>query len=407
MTALAGLRVVELADERTAFAGRLLAQLGAAVLAVEPPDGAALRHRGPFLDDEPGPDRSLRWWALNLGKRSTVADCADSAGQALVRSMVAGADVVLEGEGHGLDRLGLGWDDLRSSREDLIWASVTPFGRESVRRDDPTTDLTLLAGGGPVWNCGYDDHELPPIRGGGDQALNLGGLQAAIGILVALAHRDRTGTGQLVDVSIKAACNVSSEQATYYWLVVQQTVFRQTGRHAMFFQTSPVQVRCADGRYATTGVLPTKPDELGRLHAWLVDLGVVDQLPEAVFLEMAAERGTPLDLSRIGEDDEVTATMEAARGAVSLAAASLSARDFFFESQRRGFPAGAVYAPDEGFEEEHFAARGFHVEVEHPELGRTYRYPGAPYVFGATPCTPPRRPPLLGEHDPTWAEATD
>lgn len=405
MTALSGLRVLELTDERTAFAGRLLAQLGADVLAVEPPGGASLRHRPPFVDDEPGADRSLRWWALSAGKRSMVADVNDDAGRALVRSMVATADVVLEGEGHSLDRLGLGWDDFRTARDDLIWASVTPFGRESARRDDPTTDLTLLAGGGPVWNCGYDDHEIPPIRGGGDQALNLGGLNAAIGVLVALAHRDRTGAGQLVDVSINAACNVSSEQATYYWLVVQGTVFRQTGRHAMYFATSPVQVRCADGQYATTGVLPTKPDELGRLHAWLTDLGVLDQLPEAVFLQMAAERGTPLDLSRIGEDDEVTATMEAARGAVSLAAASLPAREFFYESQRRGFPAGAVFAPDEGFEEEHFAARGFHVEVEHPELGRRVRYPGAPYRFSGTPCATPPRPPLLDEPGAAWNEA--
>jgi crotonobetainyl-CoA:carnitine CoA-transferase CaiB-like acyl-CoA transferase len=276
---------------------------------------------------------------------------------------------------------------------------VTPYGRTSARREDAITDLTMLAGTGPVWNCGYDDHSIPPIRGAGDQSVNIAGLFAAIGALVALAHRDHTGRGQLVDVNVSAACNVTSEQVTYNWLVIQAVCTRQTGRHAYHVPTAPVQVRCADGIYATTGVLPRQPAEFAELHRWLGELDLLDQLPEAVFLEMGARRDDPVDLVAIGVDDEVTAILAAAREAISLIAANLPAKKFFIQSQHRGFPAGAVLSPDEAFEDEHFAARGFRVPVEHPELDATFAYPGLPYLFSASPSIPPRRPPLVGEHN--------
>jgi crotonobetainyl-CoA:carnitine CoA-transferase CaiB-like acyl-CoA transferase len=112
---------------------------------------------------------------------------------------------------------------------------------------------------------------------------------------------------------------------------------------------------------------------------------------------MGAQRETPLDLAKIGTDDETTATFAAARDAIGLIAGALPAKAFFLESQRRGLPTGAVLSPDEAFEDEHLAARGFRVAVEHPELGRTVDYPGVPYLFSATPAQPPRRPPLVGE----------
>ena len=103
--------------------------------------------------------------------------------------------------------------------------------------------------------------------------------------------------------------------------------------------------------------------------------------------------------SMIGEDDEVTAILSAARSAVRLVAANLRADEFFVESQRRGFPAGAIFSPEEAFESEHMAARGMHDPVDHPELGRLIRYPGVPFVTDVERTGRTRRPPLLGEHD--------
>jgi crotonobetainyl-CoA:carnitine CoA-transferase CaiB-like acyl-CoA transferase len=398
VSALAGLRVVELVDERTIDAGRMLGELGADVVVVEPPAGSLLRDLPPFVDDEPGRERSLRWWAGAVGTRSIALDLAGADDLATFTAMLDDADLVLEGRGHALDALGAGWDALGPSRPELIWVSLTPFGRESLRAAEPSTDLTLLAGGGVVWNCGYDDHTIPPIRGHGNQAYNVGALYASIGALTALAHRDQTGRGQLVDVNLNAACNVTCEQVTYNWLVAGIVMTRQTGRHAAPVPTAPVQVRCADGRYACTGVLPVLPRQFGALHAWLVELDLLERLPEAVFLELGAARASRLDIADIGADPEGASILAAARDAIALIASTLSAYDFYVASQEHGFTAGAVVSPDEAFEDPHFVARGIQMEVDQPELGRTHRLPGPALPMGAGLTTRPTRAPRVDEH---------
>ncbi|MDV3132089.1 CoA transferase [Mycobacterium sp. 29Ha] len=388
---------MEISDQFTPVGGRVLAELGAEVIVVEPAQGSPHRLRPPFVDDESGVDRSLRWWGQNAGKRSVTLDVQSESGADTLRRLIGSADIVLAGG----DRApgGITYREAAGDHPGLIWVSVTPFGLGSVRADHPATDLTVLAGGGPVWNCGYDDHSIPPMRGSGDQASNIGGMYAAIGALIALSHRDHTGVGQLVDVNVTAACNVTCEQTTYHWLVNQAVCVRQTGRHAYPTPSSEVQVRCADGHYATTGVLPRKPEEFTRMIAWLNELGLTEELPETVFLEMAAARTTPVDLASIGEDDETTAIMSAARDAITLIASRMPAKEFFIASQQRGFPAGAILPPDEAFDDEHMVARGMHVPVEHSELDRTVVYPGVPYAFSASPTVEPSRAPMLGEHN--------
>jgi crotonobetainyl-CoA:carnitine CoA-transferase CaiB-like acyl-CoA transferase len=398
VSALAGVRVVELVDERTVDAGRMLGELGADVVVVEPPAGSLLRDLPPFVDDQPGRERSLRWWAGAVGTRSIALDLAGDDDLATFAALLDDADLVLEGRGHALDALGAGWDALGPSRPDLIWVSLTPFGRESVRADEPSTDLTLLAGGGVVWNCGYDDHTVPPIRGHGNQAYNVGALYATIGALTALAHRDQTGRGQLVDVNLNAACNVTCEQVTYNWLVAGIVMTRQTGRHAAPIPTAPVQVRCADGRFACTGVLPMLPRQFGALHAWLAELDLLERLPEAVFLELGAARTSRVDIADIGADPEGATILAAARDAIALIASELSAYDFYVASQEHGFPAGAVVSPDEAFEDPHFVARGIQLEVDQPELGRTHRIPGPALPLASGLTTSPTRAPRVDEH---------
>jgi crotonobetainyl-CoA:carnitine CoA-transferase CaiB-like acyl-CoA transferase len=382
----------------------VLAELGADVIVVERPEGSSDRSRPPFALRASGPDASLRWWGGNVGKRSVTVDL-DTGVHALQR-LIATADIVISGAEPVSDGP-LSYEESAAEHRSLIWVVVSPFGLNSARADQPVTDLTMLAGGGPVWNCGYDDHSLPPIRGAGEQSANIAGLYCAIGALVALAHRDQTGQGQLVEVNVNAACNVSSEQVTYHWLVNNETCVRQTGRHAYFTPSQPTQVRCADGAYASTGVLPRKPHEFANLLTWLTELDLADELPEAVFLELAASRDAPVDIALIGADDETTAILTAARDAITLIASRLRAKEYFLESQRRGFPAGAVLSPDEAFEDVHIAARGFHVPVSHPELGDTFAYPGIPYLFSAGPTAAPSRPPLLGEHNYLLDELVD
>ena len=168
--------------------------------------------------------------------------------------------------------------------------SITPFGRSNPRAREPVTDLTLQAGAGPAWSCGYDDHRLPPVRPGGNQGFHTASLWAVEAAMVAFYARQTHGFGQHVDVSMYAACNVTTEAATYEWLVAQATVQRQTFRHAAVRETPPRLMRSADGG-SVIGALPRRASEFRALSEWLVELGLVDQFEEFFFLEMGVERG--------------------------------------------------------------------------------------------------------------------
>ncbi len=207
-----GLRVIELCEEIGEFAGKLLADMGADVIKVEPPGGSRTRSYAPFLDDVPHPDRSLFFWHYNTSKRSVALDLDGEEGREAFRKLVAGADVLVEDRAPGwLAERGLDYDDLRGDNPGLIHCAITPFGRSGPRAGDPATDLTILAGGGPVWSCGYDDHSIPPVRGGGNQGYQTGCHWALISILTAVLYRDGGGDGQFIDVNLHAASNVTTE----------------------------------------------------------------------------------------------------------------------------------------------------------------------------------------------------
>jgi crotonobetainyl-CoA:carnitine CoA-transferase CaiB-like acyl-CoA transferase len=400
---MTGLRVIELAHERISYAGKLFADMGADVVLVEPPGGEKSRTYPPFLDDAPENGHSLYFWHYNTGKRSVTLDLETEGGRVGFARLVAGADVVLETDQPSADgttrlsRLGIDYKDIGEANTKLIWVSMTPFGRSGPRAADPATDLTLIAGSGMAWMCGYDDHSLPPVRGGGNQGYQTGCHYAVMSALTALLYRDVSGEGQYIDVNMNAAGNVTTEAGSYTWLVANETVQRQTGRHAGVNPSMPSQVICADGRYVNTGIPPRRPDEFRRMHEWLISLGVQDEFPLTPFLELGAQRER-IDLSMIATDPEVAEIFGAGRECVNFIASRISAADFFSGAQDRGFQVGIIYAPEEVFSDRHFIARGFPTEVEHPELERSFTYPGAPYRFLGSPCKIRRRAPLLGEH---------
>jgi benzylsuccinate CoA-transferase BbsE subunit len=306
--------------------------------------------------------------------------------------------VLVEGEDPGrMAALGLDYPDLAPGNPGLIMASVTPFGRDMPRNDEQAIDLTLLAGGGPVWNCGYDDHSLPPVRGGGNQAFHIGSTWAVMGALTAVLARDVTGRGQHVDVSMHAACNVTTEMATYGYLAAQETVLRQTGRHAMSTMSMPTQMECADGKFVTTGFPPRSQRDFESLVDWIEALGFRDEFPETMLLDLAIERGG-VSIAEMATDDLARDIFGAGREALCFIAERIPAEEFFIGGQTRGLACGVVASPEEAFETEHIKARGFQVEVEHEALGRSVRYPGAPFLMAASPWRIARRAPFVGEH---------
>jgi crotonobetainyl-CoA:carnitine CoA-transferase CaiB-like acyl-CoA transferase len=394
---LHGIRVVELAHEMTAFAGRLLADAGADVIVVEPPEGAEQRRHGPFAEHVPGLERSLSWWAENRSKRSVVADLGTAEGRAFLAELVRTADVLLESDQDGtLARLGLDHHQTGSSNPALIQVAITPFGRANVGGSCNMTDLTILARGGPMWSCGYDDHALPPLRGRGNQGVRTAAHFAVLSVLTALVARPRHG-GQFIDLNMVAAVNVTTEFGSYGWLAAQETVQRQTGRHATPRPSEPTQVRCADGRYLNTGVPPRSGREFRALLDWLGELGLAEDFPLTALVELGVDYDS-LSLTMIAEDPLAGEIFQAGREAMAFIAANVSAHDAFLGFQQRGIPAGVIWSPDEVMSDPHFVERGFPTEVYHDEIGRSVLYPGAAIRFTASPMTIRNPAPRLGQH---------
>lgn len=393
------LRVIELCNEAGAWAGKLLADMGADVIKVEPPTGSLTRTYGPFYQDVPHLDRSLTYWHYNTSKRGITLDLEQEAGREAFKKLVASADVVIEDQAPGqMAAWGLDYPDLVQLNPTLIMTSLTPFGRSGPRSAEQATDLTLLAGGGPVWSCGYDDHSLPPVRGGGNQGYQTGCHWAVVTTLIAVLHRDFTGEGQHLDVNMHAAQGVTTEAASYQWLVARETVQRQTGRHAGTTPSQPVQVLAGDGRYVTTGFAPRRPGQIRTLLDWLDEIGIREEFESWPLLELGANLDHDITMAGIQEGGEDAMIYGAVRDSLVFIAEHITAYEFFVGTQSRDMQCGLIYSPDEVVEDRHFLERGWPTPVEHPELGETFIYPGAPYRMPASPWQIYRRAPLLGEH---------
>ncbi|HEY8290405.1 MAG TPA: CoA transferase, partial [Acetobacteraceae bacterium] len=143
---LDGLRVVEIADERAEYAGLLLAGLGCDVIKIEPPEGSATRRIGPFLDDRPGPERSLYFWNYNRAKKSVVLDLREQPGRDSLLRLLEGADVLLDSSCGALNAaLDLDRAALNRKFPQLVTARITPFGDDGPWVNFKSSDLIHLA----------------------------------------------------------------------------------------------------------------------------------------------------------------------------------------------------------------------------------------------------------------------
>lgn len=254
---LSGIRVVELSDESVAFATRLLADLGAEVLMVEPPTGARIRHLGPFLHNESGVEASLRHAYLDAGKRSVVIDRTNEEGRERLLDLIASADIVVEAE--MLDH-----SELAAVNPSLVHVTVTPFGLGRPWTGRKGSDLVGAASGGLAWVCGA--REDPPNHPGGDQAYKLAGLAAACAALTALTGRElrESRPGVHLDISVQEAVALSvmqtSNPALWLW---HERIPKRPGISGVY--------QCADDGWITLAVLPARMEGF---VAWLAEAGI-------------------------------------------------------------------------------------------------------------------------------------
>ena len=381
---LAGLKVVELAEDPGGeFAGRLLAEMGAQVVKLEPPEGSPTRHVGPFAKGQAGPDASLNFWFYNSNKQSVTADLATPAGKAVLGRLLADADVLVSTlQPKALRAIGLELADLTLAHPRLIVLSVTPFGLTGPWADYKSSDLVALAAGGPLNSCGYDDHSIPPIRPGGNQGYHSAASFAQIAVMLALLERQKTGLGQLLDVSMHESCAVNVELANPYWFYPRVHVHRQTCRHAQPSPTQSALFRCADDRFVYFTLIVAEPKAWEALVAWMDTKGMAAQLTEPAFSDVSYRQENFFQIQSIVECFFLVQSSDEA----------------YKDGQAAGLPIGVLNAPEDLFHDEHLQARGFFVDVEHEGLG-AFAYPGSIYRFSSFGEVPRTRAPKLGEHN--------
>ena len=386
---LAGLRILELADETGQFCGKLLGDLGADVLKIEPPGGEPNRRVGPFLDDNPHPDRCLSFWYYNTSKRGVTLNLETADGRQLFRRLAATSDVILETFRPGfLASLGLDYQSLRAQNPGLIMCALTPFGQTGPWRGYLSSDLLHMAAGGEMASSGYDEADVPsapPIAPGGGNAWHTGCHFAYMAIMAALVHRTVAGRGQYIDASIHEACALTTEAAIANYIYRGEVLRRQTGRHHAANPTPRTQFRAKDGTYVCAlvgGRLNSK--YVGELADLLDTNGMAGDLKDPKYQDPAV---IAANTSHIIDD------------LVANFIGSLPAEEVYHAAQSRGFTWAAVRAPEALFEDPHLHDRGFWKEVGHPELGRSFVYPGEVAIYNASPWRISKRAPLIGEHN--------
>ena len=248
----------------------MLADLGAEVILVEPPDGSRSRRAGPFVDGrENDPEASLWFWSYNRGKRSVTLDLDTPEGQAAFADLAAGADVVIESSDVGkMASRGLGYDDLAARNPGLVYTSISPFGQTGPKAHWAATDITVAAAGMQMGLQGDDDRA--PLRIPLDQSFLHGSAEAGAATLIALHERNRSGQGQHVDVSAQQAIMQATQSTSLAHLYNSSEAGRLSGGAKL----GPFKIRlrsaAADGYVSTTILFGEAIGPFGqRLFEWI------------------------------------------------------------------------------------------------------------------------------------------
>ena len=392
-------RVLDLSDERGLLCGQILADLGADVIAVEPPGGSSARRIGPFAGDVPGPERSLHWWAYARNKRGITLDLDTDDGRESLRRLVAGADFLIESAPPGeMAARGLGYADLAAINPALVYVSITPFGQDGPKARYAATDLTILAAGGVLVMQG--DEDRPPVRVSAPQAWAHAGAEAAGAALVAHHERVRSGRGQHVDVSAQQAVLLAAFSSPL-WVPLghtrKGTRFSGGGRNGPLVFRSVFEAR--DGYvfiWKASGAVigPMTRRLMEHIHAeGFCDAATRDKDWIGFGARLLGGEEPPEELDRV---TSIVATFAKSRTKDELLRAALE----------RVLMIAPVAGIDELVGSEQLAARDYWQPAEQPERGlsapvarATLRHPGPFARFSAAPIAYRRRAPAIGEHD--------
>jgi len=363
MRPLAGMRVVDATDENGELCGRLLADLGAEVIRLEPPGGAVSRTLPPFTEDG---ETSLFFAFRNAGKRGVVIDLETEAGRARIGSLLAGADIFVESTRPGtLERLGLGADALLADHPHLVITSISYFGQEGPYAAYEGTNMVGVAMGGMLHRAGII--EKPPVMIPGSLAADVAGIAGALGSLLAYWKRLHTGRGQHLDVStMEAVAGLTDWSLANYSLNPNLGHRAGAGIYTLY--------RCEDG-YIRMIILVAK--HWRALMDWI---GRPEELMDPKYNEF---------INRLIDLDKIVPILE--RFFVDKKKVEVAV-----EAQRRGIPATPLLRPSEVLANEHTIGRGTFTSLPVAE-GTLARMPSGFLTIDGERVGPVAGPPELGE----------
>lgn len=380
--ALSGLSVIEFGSFISApHCTKLLADLGAEVIKVEPPgSGDESRHHGPFPGDIPHPERSGLFLNLNTSKLGVTLNPGTVAGKEILLRLLEKADVFVENNPPPLmQELGLDYASLRNVNPYLVVTSITAFGQTGPYKDWRGYDINCAALGGIAWGTGRPDRE--PLALPLFQCHYQAAVAAAVATISAVLARDLTGQGQHIDISeaeVLATLHRGSQVATY----IQRGTMEASAKRYGNRRSTPYPIcllPCKDGYVCVLGP---------QLQQWIR------------FVELMGTpewSKNPRYRNRRAMGEEYPEEVDA------LLAPWLMARtkeEIFALAMEHGIPIAPVKTVDEEVNDAHLRERGFIVELDRQEVG-TLRYPGAPFKLSETPWEMSRSAPLLGEHNET------
>ena len=377
--ALDDLRVLDLADEKGVYCGKVLAGLGAEVIKIEKPGGDPMRDNGPFYHDIPHRERSLYWWHFNTNKKSITLNLETTDGQEIFKRLTKTADIMVETYDPGyLDDLGLGYEELSKINPGLIMTSITHFGQKGPYRNYKGSDIVDLAMGGFMFPCGHPD--TPPLMAFAEQGYHTGSNYGAIASLFALFNRDMTEKGQHIDIPIQTCAAFSIEFSNLWYIYWGAELPRRGTRHGSNPPGSDLgHISESEDGYVCTfpGIMPID---------WMEADGMAEHLASPEWRERIYARLSP-------EEEKMFVEVRNRWSKTHTKA------DLVEGCQNMHIPWTPINTIEDVCHDQQLKHRGFFVEVEHPELGETFTYPGAASKMSGTPWGNPTRAPLIGEHN--------
>lgn len=381
-------RVLDLTGAECLLCGKILADLGADVIQIEPPGGHPGRRMGPFYHQEVHSERSLYWWAYTANKRSITLDITHPEGQALFKRLVASADFLLESGAPGeLATLGLGYETLASINPALIMVSITPFGQHGPYAHYKAPDIVGVALSGFMYVTGEPD--LPPVRVGFPHFYLHGAGAGASGAMIAHMHRVLTGKGQHVDVSCqeamaRAMANAPQNYAMERSIIRRQGAYRQTGSATFMRLTWPckdgyVNFQFSGGQGSGRGV--------NSLVRWMAEEGMGNEALEAV------------DFVELGYGTITADMLEWMVPPIEKFLLSKTKRELFEGAVQRRILLFPVSTTQDIVDDPQLQARQYFQHIFHPDLGESVTFLGPFAKLSATPLQLRHLPPKLGEHN--------